>query len=850
MCYNIMRHYSFCSRNTLFHRRTPNMTRRIIALILCVLICASVFVGCSGKIDPQSEYKGQQVIMYLTESIYNLDPAYAYLNDATRSIVGLLFDTLFTLDKDGKLQGALAKSYRTEEVEEDGVTKYYMYIDIKEDAYWSDNVPVTADDVVYAWKRLLNPNNSYDAAYLLFDIKNARAYNQADVSKDDIGLFADDKLLTIEFEGKIDHDHFLKNLCSLALAPLREDIASKNADWTKKSSNAAYSGPFKLSRTSFTVNGKTTYSDLYYSVKMVDENNKVIKDKNGNDMYTNATEPGTFKEQTLNSFVLERNMYYYRNADKDDKLDKSVTPYRILVDCSLSAEDVKRGYDEGIILYVGDIPMSIRGDFKDTASVKDSLSTTSLYFNFDADIDAGSIVTENDGVLAEEPQLEKLFKNVQVRRALSMVIDREKIAADLVFAKVATGLVPAGMADASNVKVAFRDNAKNDYEYLTRNTEAAAKLLSDAGINAKDYSFSISVPAYDEDLVYVADEVCKAWCALGFNVTVKKVGTVANNDLHKDVSSIPTDLCDDLFDEAFRRGDFEVALVDLVAPSTDAMSVLAPFALGFSGQAMDMSDSANYKLNPHITGYNDADYNYLVEQAYNEKDIAARSEYLHRAEEMLMEDMPVIPVVFNQSASLINDQLSLNNTFLFWETSSSYYPVPTFNKMSIPDNEYGEYELDCAKYIYENYDRWVADPMSYFGAVFGNFTKEEFVYTNSNFFYLFKEKCVSSIQKVRDENGKYVYETDAEGNLVVETDKNGNPKVDKDGNPKYVVAEKLVTTYTEGYEWMPVNPKYAPEETEKETTKETTEKVTETETEAENTESGTDTSTETAPSEQ
>ena len=152
-----------------------NMTKRIIALILCLVFCVSVLSACGGKIDQQSEYKGQQVIMYLTENIYNLDPAYAYTNDATRSVVGMIFETLFTLDDNGKVKNALADGYKVEEKEEDGVTSYYMYITIKEDASWSDNVPVTADDVVYAWKRLLNPNNSFDAASLLFDIKNARA---------------------------------------------------------------------------------------------------------------------------------------------------------------------------------------------------------------------------------------------------------------------------------------------------------------------------------------------------------------------------------------------------------------------------------------------------------------------------------------------------------------------------------------------------------------------------------------------------------------------------------------------------------------------------------------------------
>lgn len=219
------------------------MKKRIIALLICIAVSVSVFSGCAGSIDADSEYKGQQINMYLSENIYNLDPAYAYTNESSRSIVNLIFDTLFSLDKNGKVQPSLAKSYRTEK-NKDG--NYLMYIEIKDDAKWSDNQPVTADDVVFAWKRLLNPNNSFSSAYLLFDVKGARAYNMAEISKDDIGLSADGKLLTIEFEkndAEPNYNQFLLNLTSLALAPLREDIASKNDDWAKKPGIMTASGP-------------------------------------------------------------------------------------------------------------------------------------------------------------------------------------------------------------------------------------------------------------------------------------------------------------------------------------------------------------------------------------------------------------------------------------------------------------------------------------------------------------------------------------------------------------------------------------------------------------------------------
>ena len=124
------------------------MAKRIIALTLCLFTLIAAFASCAGSIDPTSEYKGEQITMYLSETIYDLDPARAYKNESTKSIVSLLFGTLFVLDEKGKVQPSLAKSYTTEE--KDG--EYYMYINMA-DTNWSDNTPVTADDVWFAWTR-------------------------------------------------------------------------------------------------------------------------------------------------------------------------------------------------------------------------------------------------------------------------------------------------------------------------------------------------------------------------------------------------------------------------------------------------------------------------------------------------------------------------------------------------------------------------------------------------------------------------------------------------------------------------------------------------------------------------
>ena len=135
---------------------------------------------------------------------------------------------------------------------------------------------------------------------------------------------------------------------------------------------------------------------------------------------------------------------------------------------------------------------------------------------------------------------------------------------------------------------------------------------------------------------------------------------------------------DDIFLEEYKKGNFEVAAVDLCALSADPYSMLSVYAKGFSGEALDMS-TLDYKVNPHITGYDSEEYNNLIERAFAEKDIKKRAVILHEAEKKLLDDMVVIPVIFNQNATLIHDDLS--------KVSYGYYGTPIMTKAKLKDYE-------------------------------------------------------------------------------------------------------------------------------------------------------------------
>ena len=598
------------------------MMKRIISLVLCLILVGSAFAGCSSS-PLDAEDKGAYINMYLTDMVYDLDPANAYANESALKIMSLLYENLFYIDSNGNLKKELAKKY--EVIEDKKTNEYKMIITIGEGT-WSDGIAVTANDVVYAWKRVLDPENSFAAASLLFDIKNARAVKtgvydgESPITIDDVGISsANEKEVHILFEGPIDYEQFLRNITSYALVPLREEVVLRNgADWAKKPATIVTSGPFKL---------------------------RVAR-------YEEETKNDELKVKEL---VLERNMYYHRDP-LEDAYDKVVKPYRININYSLSAEEIMQGYENGEIFYVGDIPLSLRKDYKDDAKVTDTLSTHTYVLNHNATING-----------------EKLFAIKEVRQALSLAIDRDAIADAVVFAKAATGLVPYGIFDSTSDRKLFREIG-GDIIASTADIEAAKSLLATAGIKASNYKFDITVAAYDEVHLAIAEMVKDAWNALGFKVSVKPINVITNDDYFKPTEDVPKDIKDDLFMEAYQSGSFEVIAVDNCAVSVDAFSVLAPFAAAFSGEKIDMA-AASGELTPHISGYNSEAYNAIIEKAFAEKNIKNRAQILHDAEKLLVEEMPVIPVIFNQSAVLVSKKLS--------NVKFTYFSTPRFTKTKL-----------------------------------------------------------------------------------------------------------------------------------------------------------------------
>lgn len=581
--------------------------KKVLSVLLCLAMLVSglaLFAGC-GK---DEEDKGAVINAYFVGGLYNFDPAAAYTDDDAMKVMSLLYEPLFTLDEDGDVKKALADSYEIIENEEEGI--YQLQVTLKE-TYWSDGALVTADDVAYAWKRILSPDFKSQAATLLYEVKNAVAVkNGKSLTIDDLGIVADGDLLTITFEGKTDYDAFLRNLTSVALAPLREVVVSvREESWAKRASSIVVNGPFRVK--------------------------------------TLNTETG--------EFTLERNQYYRREPGATSKIDKYVNPYQIAtlwengVFYGTNEEFLHQTLDQfvaGTVFYMGELPLDARAQYKDQAQVADLLSTKSLVFNMNTGMKKGST-----GFAINS----ELWSSVFVRQALSLAIDRNAIAEKLTFARPATGFISYGVYNGSDAETSFRDAGGRLLD-TSANLDLARSYLRLADINPSDYKITITYrDTVDDNAAY--EIVRSAWQALGFQVVARRVAN-ASITYHIDDGAVNTDVLQD----DYSTNNFDVIMLDYQMLTTDAFSALASFATTMNGNGIDIKlDESNgttkYTTNTAYGGFSNADYDELILAAYEQKNVDRRATLLHNAESALLSLMPVIPLVFNQNYYIAHKDL-------------------------------------------------------------------------------------------------------------------------------------------------------------------------------------------------
>lgn len=244
-----------------------------VGLLLALTACQA---GTGNSADSNKAAE-QKIAISSEAAISTMEPHTA--GDTTSTLVmNQVYEGLYVLGKEDELELGVAAEEPA--ISEDETVYTFK---IREDAKWSNDDPVTANDFVYAWQQVASPKSGSIHQALFFDvIKNAKeiALEGADVNT--LGVKSlDDKTLEITLERPTP---YLKSLLSFpVLFPQNEKYIKEQGDkYATDAEHLIYNGPFKLKEWDNASSDDWTYekNDTYWDaekVKLTEAKVSVIK---------------------------------------------------------------------------------------------------------------------------------------------------------------------------------------------------------------------------------------------------------------------------------------------------------------------------------------------------------------------------------------------------------------------------------------------------------------------------------------------------------------------------------------------------------------------------------------------
>ena len=179
----------------------------------------------------------QEIVRHIKDEPASLDPMKA-VGLPEIQVMRDLFEGLTNQDAHGNIVPGVALSWSSND------NKTWMFT-LRKDARWSNGEPVTAQDFVYSWQRLVEPKNSSPFAWFaaLSGIENAEAITKGQMSADKLGVTATDAThLKVTLSRPV--PWFPSMVANAAMYPVSKQVIEKEGDsWTspgKLVGNGAY----------------------------------------------------------------------------------------------------------------------------------------------------------------------------------------------------------------------------------------------------------------------------------------------------------------------------------------------------------------------------------------------------------------------------------------------------------------------------------------------------------------------------------------------------------------------------------------------------------------------------------
>jgi oligopeptide transport system substrate-binding protein len=459
------------------------------------------------------------------------------------AIVADLIVGLYTDDAAGEAIPGMAIDAQTSE---DGLTWTFTL----RDAVWSDGVPVTAHDFVFAFRRIMDPATISQYAPLLYLVRDGEAVNTGQMPPEQLGVSApDDRTLVIQLEYPATYLPSL--LTHQTTFPVPAHVIGEHGNRWIQPENIVVNGPYTLA------------------------------EWRSNDYVRLVRNPSFYEADQ----VCFDEVYYYPTAD-----------------VNAAVRRVRAGELDINTAFPGQQRAELEQQLPGYVRIHPFLTTTYSVFN----------------------QQVAPFDDVRVRQALSMVVDREFIVGEILGAgqEPTSRMIPPGIAS-------YPGGPQAEWWDWSREQrlEEARRLLAEAGFGPNNPLRFEYTHRNTRDNPRIAPVVQSNWREIGPWVEVSISGMEAQ--IHY---------------ENLRTGNFEVGDAGWVADYNDAQNFL--FLLESRSGAMNYGKYANPQ------------YDALVVQSNNEQDVEERARLMVQAENLMLADMPILPVYHDTTRNLVDPDIT------------------------------------------------------------------------------------------------------------------------------------------------------------------------------------------------
>lgn len=223
------------------------MERKSLLKSLAVIGLSGLVLAACGNSSDNSGSNGsgesEQVLNWTTTSELPTMDTTMVTDTVSFDMMNNVNEGLYRQNAEGEYEAGVLDG--EPEISEDGSVYTYK---IKEDATWSNGDPVTANDFVYAWQRLVDPDTAAPYSYLADGIiQNATEIIAGEMEPSELGAVAvDDKTLEVTYAKPVP---YLEGLLSMApFYPLNQAFVEEQGDsYATNSDTVLYNGPFALS---------------------------------------------------------------------------------------------------------------------------------------------------------------------------------------------------------------------------------------------------------------------------------------------------------------------------------------------------------------------------------------------------------------------------------------------------------------------------------------------------------------------------------------------------------------------------------------------------------------------------